>query len=112
MNNRTWDDEATLIGYAEYTEDELGQQIPIEKETTVFCCRDPVARQEFYLAGQNDIKVSEILIVHPYEYNGENVVVFNDQRLYVLKTYQISMEELELTCTEKIGDKNERENQG
>lgn len=106
MNNRTWDDKVILIGRGTYIEDALGQQVPEEKETTVFCCRDPVARQEFYYAGQNGIKVSEILVVHPYEYNGEKVVVFNGRRLHVLKTYSINTEELELTCIEKLGDEN------
>lgn len=106
MNRQTWDDEVTLLGVEGFTDDALGQQIPIQKETVVYCNRSPVSRQEFYLAGQNDIRVSEILVVHPYEYGGENLVLFRGRKLRVVKTYEISMEELELTCTERLGDKN------
>lgn len=99
---RTWDDTVTLISVVTYEEDDLGQQLAKEEEIEVCCCREQVSRSEFYLAGQNDIEVSEVLIVHPYEYNRERFVGFQGRRLKVVKTYQISTEELELTCTERI----------
>ncbi len=106
MKQMTWDDEVTFLGVAGFKEDALGQQIPVQAETTVYCTRRPVSRQEFYLAGQNDIQISEILVVHPYEYNGENMILFHGKKLRIVKTYEISMEELELTCTERLGDKD------
>ncbi|MEY8412862.1 phage head closure protein [Lachnospiraceae bacterium 62-26] len=106
MKQMTWDDEVTLLGAEEFKEDDLGQQIPVQTETTVCCIRRPVSRQEFYLAGQNDIQVSEVLIIHPYEYNGESAVLFRGKKLRIVKTYEISMEEMELTCTERLGDKD------
>lgn len=106
MGSLTWDDTVTLIGTSGFAEDELGQQIPVTEETTVYCSKLPVSRQEFYLAGQSDIQVSEILVVHPYEYNGEKTVVFNGKKLRIIKTYPLSLDELELTCTERLGDKN------
>lgn len=107
MRQRTWDEEVTLLGAGGFRENELGQQIPIQTETAVCCVRCPVSRQEFYLAGQHDIRVSEILIIHPYEYSGENEIVFRGKRLRVVKTYEISMEELELTCSELLGSRKE-----
>lgn len=103
--NLTWDDEVTLIGIDGYDTDALGQKVPKEKRTTVCCSKLPIARQEFYQARQNDIEVSEILVVHSYEYNNENYVEFNGKKLKVLKTYPKSLEELELTCIERLGDK-------
>lgn len=102
---RTWDDTVELVKTIGYEEDELGQQKPIESRIEICCCKEPVSRNEFYLAGQSGIKVSEIVIVHPYEYSGEKYVISDGKRLAVVKTYKISMEELELTCTEKIGDR-------
>ena len=106
MIQPTWDDEAILLGAEDFKEDGLGQQILKPKETRVYCIRRPVSRQEFYMAGQNDLRVAEILIVHPYEYSGEELVLFRGKKLKVVKTYEISPEELELTCTERLGDKN------
>lgn len=106
MNSLTWDDEVTLLSSDGYVEDELGQQLPNEKGITIFCSRQPTSRQEFYLAGQSGVEVSETLIVHPYEYHGENALLFNGKRMRVVKTYPLSLEELELTCTESLGDKS------
>jgi SPP1 family predicted phage head-tail adaptor len=112
MSDQIWSEEVTLIGTEGFTEDELGQQIPVETETTVCCAQKPTPRSERYLAGQSGIQISETLIVHPYEYSGENIVIFNGRRLRVLKTYKISMEELELTCTERLGDRNDKSSTG
>ena len=100
--NRTWDEKVVLISSARYVEDEIGQQIPDETEQEVWCCRDQISRNEFYLAGQNNMEISEVLIVHPYEYEGQRYIRFRGKKLIVVKTYQISMEELELTCTEGV----------
>lgn len=99
---RTWNEKVVLISPIGYEEDELGQQVPIESEQEVWCCKEQVSRNEFYLAGQNNMEISEILIVHPYEYEGQRFVKFRERRMKVIKTYPISMEELELTCTERI----------
>ena len=48
------------------------------------------------------MEISENLIVHPYEYEGQRYIRFHGKKLKVIKTYPISMEELELTCTERI----------
>lgn len=105
----TWDDTVGLIS-SEYTEDELGQPVAEETKEEINCCRLPVSRAEFYTAGQNGIEVSELITVHPYEYNGQNIVEFNGKRLRVVRVYQRNMEELELTCTEKLGDRNGTDN--
>lgn len=100
--NRTWDEKVALLSSDGCKEDEIGQQIPLETEKEVWCCRDRISRNEFYLAGQNNMEISEILIVHPYEYEGQRYIRFHEKKLKVVKTYQISAEELELTCTEGI----------
>lgn len=100
--NRTWNEKVILISSDGYEEDEIGQQVPIEVEQEIWCCKEKVSRNEFYLAGQNNMEVSEILIVHPYEYEGQRYIRFRGKKLKVIKAYPISMEELELTCTERI----------
>jgi len=39
---------------------------------------------------------------HSYEYEGQRYIRFRGKKLKVIKTYPISTEELELTCTERI----------
>lgn len=104
--NLTWDEEVILVGNSGFIEDELGQQIPQISERTVSCCRLPVSGVEFYKAGQNGIEISEMLMVHPYEYGGENIVIFQGRKLRVLRVYRKNLEECELSCTEKVGDRD------
>ena len=101
----TWDNILKLIGVT-YEKDELGQPIAKETETKVCCCRLPTPRDEYYKAGQNNIEVSETFTIHPYEYNGQNIVIFGEKRMKIVRTYKKNLEELELTCTERLGDKN------
>lgn len=102
----TWDEEVELVKNEGYTEDEIGQRVPVQKKKKVFCCRIPVTRNEFYKARQNDIEVSEMLVVHPYEYSGEKTVIFRGKELDVIRTYEKNQEECELTCTERIGKRS------
>lgn len=105
MSEATWDEEVTLIRNTGFVSDALGQQTPVMKEETVFCYTKPVTRTEFYSAQQNDIQIAEIIVIHPYEYQGEKTVIFNDIQLSVIKHYKADAEELELTCVEKLGDR-------
>ncbi|WP_049902834.1 hypothetical protein [Mediterraneibacter gnavus] len=43
-----------------------------------------VPRNEFYLAGQNNMEISENLIVHPYEYEGQRYIRFHGKKLKVI----------------------------
>ena len=46
---RTWDEKVVLISSNGYEEDEIGQQVPIETEQEIWCCKEQVSRNEFYL---------------------------------------------------------------
>lgn len=93
----TYDHELTLIGQT-YTEDEIGNQIPVETETTILCGLKSVTRSEFYNAAANGLKPELIFVVHGYEYNGEKEITFEGNRYKVIRTYSDNFEELELTC--------------
>lgn len=93
----TYDHELTLIGQT-YTEDEIGNQIPVETETTILCGLKSVTRLEFYNAAANGLKPEIVFVVHGYEYNGEKEITFEGNRYKVIRTYSEDFEELELTC--------------
>ena len=103
-NQPTWDDEVLLIS-SEYKQDELGQFIKVQDNFDKVCCyKKPVGRSDHYIAGKNDIRIQEIIVVHPYEYDGETTVVFDGEILHVERNYPINNEELELHCVQKVGD--------
>lgn len=106
MSELTWDDEVTFLTDV-YTEDELGQPVKGKpKEEIVCCCKRSVGRSDHWSAGENGIRLQEILIVHPYEYDGQTTVIYDGEKLLVVDTYLVNQEELELKCTQKIGERN------
>jgi len=80
----TYDNELTLIG---------------DIETTIFCSKKTVTRNEFYSAAQAGLKPEIIFVIHDYEYNSEEKVKFEGITYKVLRTYSIDFEEIELTCS-------------
>lgn len=98
----TYDNELILISET-YTEDEIGNQIPIEKRTNILCNISSIGRNEFYNAANSGLKPSLIFTIHTYEYNNESLVEFENVRYKVIKTYSKGIEEVELTCEKVLG---------
>ncbi len=97
----TYDHELTLIGATSYTEDDIGNQIPVKTQTPILCGIKSIGRTEFYNAAANGIKPVIVFLVHGYEYSGETEIIFEDIKYKVIRTYSEGFEEIELTC-EKV----------
>lgn len=99
----TYDHELTLITQI-MTEDEIGNQIPVETKKDILCGLKSIGRNEFYSAAATGLKPEITFIVHAYEYSGQRKVEFEGVPYNVIRTYEPSFEELELTCERIIGD--------
>lgn len=99
----TYDHEVTLISQT-YEQDEIGNQIPVESETTVLCGKRSVGRSEFYNAAANGMRPELVLVIHGYEYHDEKVVRFEGAKYNVVRSYATTFEEIELTCEKVIGN--------
>ena len=99
----TYDHELTLIGQR-IEEDEIGNQIPVETETTILCGLKSVGRAEFYDAAASGLRPELVFVIHAYEYGGERVVKFEGVRYNVIRTYQTGTEEIELTVERVVGN--------
>lgn len=100
-----WNNELTLIKDGNIEYDDIGNPIsdgPIE--TTVFCEVNSISRNEFYNASMAGLKPSIVFTVHPYEYNDEIQIKFEDNNYKVMRTYLKNTEELELTCEKVAGN--------
>ena len=95
--------ELTLIKET-YVEDEIGNMVPVTIENTVFCSKKSVTRNEFYSAANTGLKPSIIFVVHPFEYEDEEKVIFEGKKYNVIRSYQSGLEELEITCERVIGN--------
>ncbi|MFN0222114.1 phage head closure protein [Paenibacillus sp. KR2-11] len=100
----SYDHELGLIGQ-QITEDEIGNQVPTDKEPVIILCRlKSVGRSEFYNAAAAGMRPELVFIIHLFEYSGERKVEFEGVRYNVLRTYAAGSEELELMCERVAAD--------
>ncbi len=99
----TYDYELTLISQT-YTEDEIGNQIPVETQTIILCGLKSVGRSEFYNAASTGLRPEMVFVVHGYEYDGESIVEFEGTRYRVIRTYAVDFEEFEITVEKVAAD--------
>lgn len=96
-----YDHELILLSSG-YTEDDLGNQIPVNNRKSILCKVDSVGRSEFYSAASTSLRPEVVFTIHNYEYGNERKIEFEGQQYSVIRTYAIGFEELELTC-ERVG---------
>lgn len=63
----------TLIAKS-YTQDAIGQQVPVETQRDVYCNISGVSGQEFFEAGRSGIRPEIRVTLFAFDYNSETVV--------------------------------------
>ena len=86
-----------------FTVDSVGNTIPAEQKTQVFCKPRSVTRSEFYQAATAGLKPSLVLVLsHFADYNEERIVEFNGKRYTVTRAYlRPDRDAVELTLEER-----------
>lgn len=74
-------------------------------ETLCFCAELPVQRNEFFSAGQSDIRSECVLLVDSESYRNDTVVKYNGIVYKAYRAYPRADGFTELYLTEKIGVK-------
>lgn len=69
------------------TSDAIGNQIPQETKTEVFCGELAIAEKEFYTAAQMGIRPEAALVINSMDYDGQGKVSFADRIYHVLRRY-------------------------
>lgn len=98
-----WVDEIALIKAQQAAErlDKDGFENPAkESSRTVFCNKKAVGYNEYFKSQQTGKVVEAKIDVHRADYEGEDTVELNGQRFFVLKTYDIDDDTIELTLTD------------
>ena len=90
----------TLIT-TEYTQDDLGEWIETREESTVFAYVSSVTMSEFYEAGLQGFKPEFRFSVWMSEYDGQEVLEYNDKVYTIYRTYMRDDGRIELYVTEK-----------
>lgn len=93
----------------EYTQDDIGQWVEERTETDVFAIVESVTMSEFYQAGMQGFKPEYRMTVWMTEYNGQNLIEYNDKTYTVYRTYRRDDGRMELYVTERKGDEDDSE---
>ena len=98
-----WVDEFTLIKElppAERVDKDGFENKPEEISRTVFCNKKPAGYNEYFKSQQTGKVVEGKIDVHRADYEGEDTAELNGRRFFVLKTYDIDDDTIELTLTD------------
>ena len=86
-----------------YAQNSIGEYVPTETATTVFCNVQSVSRDEFYAAGRNGLAPELRVTLFAPEYNGEKNIIFQGIRYGVVRTYRNRSDSVELYIERKTG---------
>ena len=87
----------------EYTQDDIGQQIPKETLREVFCEVTSITRAEWYEAGRSGMKPDYRFIVNQFDYEDEPEVEYLGKRYSVYRTYIGKNDDIDLYVERKAG---------
>lgn len=98
-----WDLEVSLLQVDGYSTNKIGDKVPKYKAIELLAYEKPITRGELIIAGQSNITITKIIVIHPFEYSNEELLEIEGVRYQVISSYKISNEELELKLKSKKG---------
>ena len=98
-----WDLEVSLLKVSGETKNKIGDKVPTYEKVELFAYEKPITRGELIIAGQSNIQISKIVVIHGFEYSNEELLEIDGVRYQVISSYKISNEELELKLKSKKG---------
>ena len=99
-----WDLEISLLAEDGYVQEKGKINKTVKySETELLAYEKPIGRAELYYAGQSNIELTKIIVIHAFEYSDEQLVKIGNTYYQIINTYKISNEELELKLKSKKG---------
>ena len=98
-----WDLEVSLLQVDGYSTNKIGDKVPKYKAIYLLAYEKPITRGELIIAGQSNITITKIIVIHPFEYSNEELVEIDGIKYQVVNVYKISNEEIELKLKAKKG---------
>ena len=87
----------------DYVKDENGVMQASETVRTVFCDIKSASASEWFEGGRNGLNPAYTMTMFEPDYNGEDVVIYNNVRYSVYRTYRSRNELLELHVQKEVG---------
>ena len=99
-----WDLEISLLAEDGYVQEKGKINKTVKySETELLAFEKPISRSELYYAGQSNIELTKIIVIHAFEYSDEQLVKINNTYYQIINTYKINNEEIELKLKSKKG---------
>ena len=89
-------DEIIELISVEYSQNSIGDIIENKKYTEIFGKKKSIKQSEFYQAQATGFKPELAFEIYSLEYNDEKFVRYDNKEYKVLRTYQNSIDKLEL----------------
>lgn len=86
-----------------HSKNDFGVPLTTEFSREVFCELKSVSRADFYSAGQAGLALDHVFVTDPINYNGERIVEYLGDRYEVTRTYEASIDSLEIYAGHKVG---------
>lgn len=83
-----------------YDYDEIGNQIEVETEKTVFCGKSNITQSEFYRSKELDLKIQYCMMINSFDYDGQAYARYNGVKYKILRTYTKSNDLMEVYLAE------------
>lgn len=87
-------------------QDEWGNSIEKTEYKEIVAIKKNVTRAEFYKAATLGMRPSLVLEIYKVEHDNADGVIYNAEEYSIIRTYDISMDKIELTCERKMPDGN------
>lgn len=101
----------TLISVS-YTQDSIGQRVPVETRRTVYCNLASVSRAEWATAGQLGLKADLVATMFAHDYHGEELAEITTMLASTERSYLLSSSGVQLLDSSRqllTGDADEIE---
>lgn len=86
--------------------DDWGNPIPQFEEWHVFAERMSVSQNEFYRAANQGLKPNFVFEIYAEEFRDADLVICDDIEYTIIRTYQRTLDKLELVCERKVANVN------
>lgn len=97
------DDLITLISVT-YTQNEIGEQMPIETEIPVWATLQSISRAELYDGGVHGLNPDMVAVTAFVNYSGEQIAEVGGKRYGIYRTYAPpNTDSIELYLERKVG---------
>lgn len=98
--------EIKLIKHNEKAIDEWGNPVSKDDMWTVFAQRMSVTSAEFYRASNQGLKPSLVFEIYEDEFRDADLLIYEDIEYSIIRTYQRTLDRLELVCERKLANGN------